>query len=205
MNNYTSLKQHYEKCYRLHGDSHQGVDWPNQNDAYRRYQVMLDGVGVEGSLLDFGCGLSHFYQFLLEKGTGQKIKYAGADISSIFVEASQKKFPTNDYYCLDILQKNSLPNFDYVVANGVFTEKVGMSHQEMESFTFQMLKQLWKVTDHRLVVNFMSKHVDWERDDLFHLPLDVLINFVTFTLNTRNFIIRNDYGLYEYTVYLNKR
>ena len=49
--------------------------------------------------------------------------------------------------------------------------------------------------------NVMSKHVDWERDDLFHLPFDEMAGFVTRNL-TRNFVIRNDYGLFEYTVYL---
>jgi len=47
----------------------------------------------------------------------------------------------------------------------------------------------------------MSKHVDWEREDLFHLPFDVLARFLT-RMVTRNFVIRNDYGLYEYTTYV---
>ena len=47
----------------------------------------------------------------------------------------------------------------------------------------------------------MSKQVDWERDDLFHLPLDLLADYLTRNLS-RHFVIRNDYGLYEYTVYV---
>ena len=39
------------------------------------------------------------------------------------------------------------------------------------------------------------------RDDLFHLPLDLLAEFLD-TLLSRHFVIRNDYGLYEYTVYV---
>ncbi len=50
----------------------------------------------------------------------------------------------------------------------------------------------------------MSKDVDWEREDLFHLPLNVLSNFLTKEV-TRDFIIRYDYGLYEYTTYLYKK
>jgi hypothetical protein len=42
--------------------------------------------------------------------------------------------------------------------------------------------------------------VDWERDDLFHVSFDVMAKFLTAEL-TRNFIFRQDYGLYEYTVY----
>jgi hypothetical protein len=36
---------------------------------------------------------------------------------------------------------------------------------------------------------------------LFHLPFDTLASFLTSEL-TRNFVFRNDYGLYEYTAYV---
>jgi hypothetical protein len=47
----------------------------------------------------------------------------------------------------------------------------------------------------------MSKHVDWERDDLFHLPFDALGSFLREEVS-RHFVIRHDYGLYEYTTYI---
>ena len=51
--------------------------------------------------------------------------------------------------------------------------------------------------------NFMSKQVDWERDDLFHVSLDEIAWFMKDNLS-RNFIIRNDYKLFEYTIYVYK-
>jgi hypothetical protein len=47
----------------------------------------------------------------------------------------------------------------------------------------------------------MSHHVDWQRDDLFHLPFDTLAAFLR-TEVSRHFLFRADYGLYEYTVYV---
>jgi hypothetical protein len=47
----------------------------------------------------------------------------------------------------------------------------------------------------------MSKQVDWERDDLFHLPLDVMSSFVSANLS-RRFVVRHDYPLFEYTTYV---
>jgi hypothetical protein len=47
----------------------------------------------------------------------------------------------------------------------------------------------------------MTKHLDWERPDLFHLPFDATAEFVTKEL-TRNYVFRSDYGLYEYTTYI---
>ena len=50
----------------------------------------------------------------------------------------------------------------------------------------------------------MSKIVDWERDDLFHLPMDDAARLLH-RLAGRHVRMRADYGLYEYTAYAYKR
>ena len=39
---YKNLFQHYENCFETHGDNHKGVDWPNKEDAIKRYEIMLN-------------------------------------------------------------------------------------------------------------------------------------------------------------------
>jgi hypothetical protein len=85
--------------------------------------------------------------------------------------------------------------------NGVFTEKRELSFDEMLAYFKQLLKAVFNKTGIGLAFNVMSKQVDWEREDLFHLALDNLADFLTRELS-RSFIIRNDYGLYEYTTYV---
>ena len=201
---YLSLVRHYESCLAKHGDSHLGVDWPNLEDALKRYQVML-GVtrGEPCTLLDFGCGAAHLLDFLVERQLDQ-IAYTGLDLSEEFVSLSKKKYPGHVFYQLDILEEQEraqLPRFDYIVANGVFTEKRGMSFEDMWSFVQRMVLAVFERCDKGVAFNVMSKQVDWERDDLFHLPLDMLAWFLTKEVS-RHFVIRNDYKLYEYTVYV---
>jgi hypothetical protein len=100
-----------------------------------------------------------------------------------------------------VLDNVSLPRFDYAIMNGVFTQRVDLSYDEMLDFFKRAVKCTFSLVDEGLAFNAMSKHVDWERDDLFHLPLDVLGDFLTREVS-RNFVIRNDYGLYEYTTYV---
>ena len=54
---YKNIVDHYENCYKQHGDSHLGVDWPDKADADTRYRIMTEGVEYCGgdSILDFGC------------------------------------------------------------------------------------------------------------------------------------------------------
>jgi hypothetical protein len=83
----------------------------------------------------------------------------------------------------------------------VFTEKRGLAFDEMHAYFERMVTAVFAKAQLGVAFNAMSKHVDWERDDLFHLPFDMLARFLTTSLS-RNFVIRNDYGLYEYTTYV---
>jgi len=207
-----TIISYYEKQLIENGDNHLGVGWPNAEDAARRYEVMLDIVRQDGgsecqasqlscTLLDFGCGLAALYQHMLKYK--HSMSYSGLDISDKFVKAASKKFPKIDFMQCDILQHQLLKNFDYVIANGVLTVKRELSFADMWEYTQKLLPKMFSMARRGLAVNFMSKQVDWERPDLFHLPLDMLAEFLTAELS-RNFIIRHDYQLYEYTVYVYK-
>jgi hypothetical protein len=205
---YLQIIAHYESCLERHGDTHLGVDWPNEKEAAIRYQVMLEIMGKDNmgrvSLLDFGCGASHLYEYILQRKL-HHVEYSGLDMSEKFVRLSQGKFPQIRYYCLDVLEDpGSLPDFDYIVMNGVFTEKCTLSFNEMFFYFKRLLCSLFVKAKRGVAFNVMSSHVDWEREDLFHLPLDTLAAFLTKELS-RDFVIRNDYRLYEYTAYLYKR
>jgi len=201
---YKEIVSHYEACLDRHGDTHLGVDWPRKEDALKRYRVMLDLVleasgGV--SLLDFGCGAAHLYEYIVQHGI-TNVEYFGFDISEKFIRLCRAKHPDIPFFCADIFSEEAvLPEVDYIIMNGVFTEKRSMSHQEMFGYFQSMLKRIFPFARTGVAFNVMSTQVDWMREDLFHLPLDEMACFVAQCLS-RNFVVRNDYGLYEYTVYL---
>ena len=215
---YLDIVSHYENCLDRHGDTHLGVDWPNADDATRRYQVMLDVIRRPSpadavSLLDLGCGAAHLLQHM-HAAAVENVTYAGLDLSPRFVALARRKFPDNVFYCMDLLEAPDdgdasggqgdgagLPRFDYVIMNGVFTERRSLSFDEMLAYFKRLLKRVWSRATRGVAFNVMSKQVDWEREDLFHLPFDTLATFLTREL-TRDFVIRNDYRLYEYTTYV---
>lgn len=207
---YLDLVRHYENCYNKYGDNNKGVDWPNVEDANKRYKVMLEIIKFDNSnfdngdnlLLDFGCGLAHMYEYIVKNKL--KCRYEGMDISNVFIKKCKEKFPNVVFYKCDILNDNIEKTWDYIIMNGVFTEKREMSYDEMLMYFKQLVKKIYKICNKGIAFNVMSKDVDWEREDLFHLPLNELSSFLTKEV-TRNFIIRYDYGLYEYTVYIYKR
>lgn len=201
---YRSIVDHYESCLETHGDTHKGVDWPDEKGANIRYRVMLDLIKDEEetpSLLDFGCGASHLFSYL-QSQTSQRVCYTGLDLSEAFCDLSRRKFPQNRYLCLDVLEsEDDIGLYDYVIMNGVFTEKRDLSFEEMFAYFKSVMLAVYPNVKKGLAFNVMSKDVDWERSDLFHLPLDRLSAFLTKNIS-RNVIFRADYGLYEYTTYV---
>lgn len=201
---YNQIIAHYEACLDRHGDSHLGVDWPNPQDADKRYRIMLDSIrprDLPATLLDFGCGAGHLLQFIRDNGLTQ-IDYRGLDASAKFVALCRRKFPDAAFHCQDILENASGPApVDYVVLNGVLTEKCGMSDDAMLAYMEALLCTVWPLARKGMAFNVMSAQVDWRRDDLFHVPFDTMAGLVTGRLS-RHFQFRQDYGLYEFTTYV---
>jgi hypothetical protein len=103
---------------------------------------------------------------------------------------------------MDLLAEEAdLPDSNCVIMNAVFTEKLDLAYDEMFVYERALVARVWDHTRSGMAFNVMSKHLDWEREDLFHLPLDELAGCLA-SLISRNFVIRADYGLYEYTTYV---
>jgi len=206
---YKKIAEHYNNCFQKHGDSHLGVDWPSYKDTLIRHEIMLGVTQGQSdvSLLDFGCGLGHFYEYLKRNDHINFIEYSGLDINSEMLALCINKYPGVNFIHSDIIQENSElnRNWDYIICNGVFTEKLHLTWDEMFQFMTSTIKKLWKKTNIGLAFNVMSTHLDYERDELFHVDLDVMGDFIFEELGTRNFEIKHGYGgLYEYTVYVYK-
>ncbi len=140
----------------------------------------------------------------LHRHRSVEIEYIGLDIIEEAIDICRRKHPENVYICGDILEDDGiLPEYDYAVMNGVFTEKGPLPFDEMFDYFAGLVARVFEPARFGIAFNVMSAQVDWTRDDLFHLPLDRLAEFVIRRLN-RRFVIRNDYGLYEYTTYVYK-
>ena len=202
------ILDHGDKALRLLGDTPEGAHWPNQADRIRRFDVMLDLLADRQEavvLCDLGCGTGELLAHIRSQGL-HNISYIGVDRSSIALAHAARKFPGARFIELDVNSAESdlrAIECDYLVANGLFTAKWELSHEQMRGFLEQAVTRVWPIVRRGLAFNVMSKVVDWERDDLFHLGMDELGAFLH-ELAGRRVTFRADYGLYEYTAYVRK-
>jgi SAM-dependent methyltransferase len=195
-----------EEDLSRYGDSFRGVGYTrSREEAEERYAVMLNVIretNDEVSVLDFGCGLGHLLDHIQQHASDRHIRYSGLDISSHYLRAAQARHPSADFILMDVLESDqNLPDYDYVVLNGLFNYRGPIDEPTMLEYWKQLTTAAFRHSRRGMAFNVMSKIVDWERDDLFHLPFDTMARFVGDHLS-RHFVIRHDYRAYEYTTYV---
>jgi len=203
MSAYLDIVHHYERCLDTHGTGAEAVDWKDEASAQIRYNVMHGLFEHEEDpvrILDFGCGLGAFKDFLDARHSSAI--YEGLDLSPAFAQATRDRHPNVPVHCLDIMQgPGDLPTYDYIVMNGIFTRRETLSENEMMDYLGRLTTAAWGLCSRGLAFNVMSHAVDWKSDTLFHPDASALVDCVSSTLS-RHFTLRNDYGLHETTVYV---
>jgi SAM-dependent methyltransferase len=197
-----------EELFLVHGDSHQGLGYPRENGFLDRYRIYYDvvrfGPDVSGPIrmLDIGCGTARLYDHIKQSDPGD-VTYRGIDLSEKMVAAAHVKHPNAEFLVGDPFELEAVwkPEPDFVVMGGVFTWRPAMDEDEMTAYMLRLLRMAFSHAKIGIAFNVMSKHVDWERDDLFHVPFDRMATLLHANL-TRNYVFRADYGLYEYTTYV---
>lgn len=199
-----ALCTYYDQCLATHGDTAKGAGWPNEADRQTRFAVMrhLAPGGVMNDVCDLGCGTGAFLEHLVEAGV-KPGRYVGLDISRAAIAAAQAKHGAAAFALHNVLEYPApvAAPFDYVVANGLFTVRASISQAEMWRFMTSAVTNMWKMARVGIAFNVMSAVVDWQREDLFHVPCDTLLE-VLYSIAGRRVILRADYDLYEYTAYV---
>jgi SAM-dependent methyltransferase len=201
------LRAHYERCFEQHGTTPSGVDWPDALDLEARFATQLDvlqsvptSVG-RPSLLDLGCGPGLLLDYMAASGRQVMLDYRGVDISESMISAAKARWPGHAFEVRDIVA-NPLPDasVDVAILNGVLTERRGIARERMVDMARELATAAFKAVRHGIAFNAMSRHVDWEREDLFHWGFDEVAAFLKRDV-TRHVRFRADYGLYEFTAF----
>ena len=198
------IKKAYED-HLLKNDfnSPEAVYWVGKDKTWLRFKILtkIDDLNNK-KVLDFGCGNALLLDFLKENNI--LCEYHGWDISEKMIEVAKKRhyganFKVVDVFKSNLKQFNSF--FDYILISGVFNLKVDAEESIHRKWTKKTLLKLWDLCRKGLAVNFMTEHVDWRDNSLYYCPIDDIASFCVKNLS-RWFIIRHDYRLWEFTMYI---
>ena len=194
-----AMQDHYGKTFDDHGCTSEGVDWGVHEDrALLRHERMGDLIEQRPcSILDVGCGYGAFLDYLGNEG----IDFTGIDVVSNMIDAAKGRHPNAAFICGNFLEHDfGNQTFDYVVCNGIFTQKFDVSDEEMNTFTQSIVKKMFSLADIGIVFNMMTSFVNFRADNLFYKNPTETIDWVMNNLTWR-VKLNQAYPLYEYMVY----
>jgi SAM-dependent methyltransferase len=199
-----NLGKVYAAALAAKGLSPAGVLWPNAADLAARFEVLLGPIDftryssvARVRILDLGCGPGFLPDYLAENDLLDSVEYTGVDIFKATISHAQHRWPGYHFELRDVRDRPFTADaFDFCVICGAFTGRFNTSYKDMEAMVRDTLTAIWPSVRIGMSFNVMSKHVDWERDDLFHWPLDDIMAFCKGKLS-RHVSLRLDYGLWE--------
>lgn len=162
------------------------------------------------SILDVGCGIGHFYQFLKENKLIDtlKITYKGIDISKKMIDFARKKFPGVEFEVIDLVDDKFDEKFDYVFCSGVFNLRMAELEPHYDSVR-QMISRMFNLCNCGLSVNFLAKSAAYflpdekdHEDRYVFFPEEEVIKWVRAVWP--QYILRKDYHPGDFTVYMLK-
>jgi hypothetical protein len=195
------LTRHYDACLKQHGPTPAGMDWGR--DASRlalRFDTILRLSGLDHStspvsLLDAGCGCALLLDHLNARRLSH-IDYRGLDASNEMLAAAQLRHPETTFIHTDICSDRVILPADWVVANGILTERRETPHDEMRCYAQSVVTRLFERCRTGVVFNVLTTHVNYRDDNLFYWDPAEIISFAVRNLS-RHVTVCQDTTLYD--------
>ena len=201
-----AMEKHYTSVFERYGATSRGVDWGPDDQCQLRYSKMLEVIPPSErvkekhfELLDVGCGFGGLMQHAV--GQGLVLDYTGIDVSGVLVDKGRSLFPQSQWLVGDALKLSEDKKYDYVVCNGILTQKLQATHLEMNDYAHALILKLFALSKKGVAFNVMSTLVNFQVDNLYYRSPVEMLSFCLGEV-TRKVRLDHSYPLYEYTVFL---
>lgn len=180
-----------------HGIDVRSLDWGSKESQARRFKVLSEVAPTRGrSVLDIGCGLGDFYEYL--KASGGDVRYTGVDLTPRMIEVARGRFPEAQFATGNVLAPDGPPlePHDLVVASGIFFCRLS----EPVEFVQTMVRRMFDLATVAVAFNSLSA---WsgqvDADEFYADPLATLEFCRSLTPRVA---LRHDYHPRDFTIYM---
>jgi len=182
-------------------DEHQAVA-QSQLSHRKRFEKILELGDFSGhSLLDVGCGLGGFYEFLQERGI--KCRYTGVDINPGMIAAARERLPEikEQFLVRDIIEEKLGLPFDYVISIGPlnlqFADDLNLE------ISRRLIREMFRLARVGAAISMTSGLTQRPGPGTFYYdPLSLLADTFTYCTNVR---FDHSYLPHDFTLFLYKR
>lgn len=200
------LQAHYHKTFQAYGMTSQGVDWGDDSAKLDlRYSKMLALIkkpsSTKVSLLDVGCGYGGLFEFA--KIRSVDLDYTGIDVVKSMIDKAEVVHTNAKFIHADILDSPFKNQYDYVVCNGILTQKLDIPALEMDQFAARLIRSMFEICRIGIAFNIMTTKVNFFSNNLYYRNPSEMLSWCMSELSPI-VMLDHSYPLYEYTLYVYK-
>jgi len=196
-----SVIERYTQKYSQFGYSQKSVGWGEKGRQELRFSILSSLWDFKGaSVLDIGAGFGDFYKFI---GKDTVSFYHGFDIVPVLVEKGNELYGSNQNFKLTSGNFMDIPlerKYDIVIISGMFNFK--LVNGDNYSFINDIIIKAFAHCNIGFAANFITDRVDHHDNVIFNSSPEKIVEIAL--KHTKNFVLRNDYMPFEFSVFLNK-
>lgn len=198
------LGRHYSQRFDRYGPSSQGVDWgDDESKMLLRYDKMLAvldaGSPPRPSLLDVGCGYGGLSRYAAK--ISLELDYTGIDVADNMIGWARENALSGEFCHGNVMTYAFREKFDYVVCNGILTQKLDTPGREMDEFANRLIRRMFSLARHGVAFNVMTTKVNYFSNNLYYRNPAELLAWCISEITPR-LKVDHSYPLHEYTMYL---
>jgi SAM-dependent methyltransferase len=201
---YREVEAYYAGKLREHGATPRGVDWADAAGHRLRHEQFLHLLDrdLAASVADLGCGYGDFLKFL--RATGFRGPYVGYDLAQSMLDEAQRIHglgPDRHWRRAAV----PLSEADYVIASGIFNVRRHVDTKSWLQYILDTIDAMGAMARKGLAFNLLTAHSDPERmrQDLYYGDPAFFLDHCARRFGRRVGLVQ-DYGLYEFTLWVRK-
>lgn len=150
--------------------------WGSSRSQRIRFEVLATMIDEREnfSILDVGCGLADFYDYLRSRGC-LNIRYVGLDYNELFIKEASARYPECAFFVCDLEEhaRDERVSYDYVVASGIYN--LGEDYKGTLLRIERDMRIAHRVAKKAYGVNFLSIFADTrDPQSLYYDPNEML-------------------------------
>ena len=161
-NIFKNVNKRYDDRFKKFGDDPKSLGWDNTTNQNIRFKTAFENLNFKDkSILDVGCGLANFYDFLSNYLLEKNFSYTGTDCNKSLINfCKNKHVHTNTEFFVNniLLDDFNGRTWDIVTMFGLLNLKIN----EIDKYDFvrEMIITALKVTNEVLIVDMLSSNLD---------------------------------------------
>lgn len=193
---FSRIASYYDDLVRKHGHSHKSCDYGNPFSQQIKFRVLSEAMPMHHkSILDVGCGMADFSDFLMSKYDG--VDYVGIDLSAEMIKEARLLHPDLELSACNILF-DEVAATDIVTANGIFY----LLGEDGSEIMRKLITRMYELTRIVFAFNSLSSWAPEQEENEFYADPPATVAFCR-TL-TPWVVLRHDYHPRDFTIYMYK-